>query len=964
MSLERRERKDSRHHSISGERAAELEGPLRQESERHVPSGMLASRASPLGRGDADGGDETAPWPLVKDWRSQITQGTQIGRYVVVSGLGEGGMGTVYLANDPVLDRRVALKLLHRTTRISESVNLKARLEREAQALARVSHPNTVAVYDVGTSNDGIFIAMEHVAGVTLRTWLTAAPRHWKEIVEVFLQAARGLSAIHSVGLVHRDFKPSNVIVADTGQVKVLDFGLVRTGSHAEVPTRAAPTVEPDQAAPSQTGDSDSGSRSSPLSNPLTEVGWVSGTPGYIAPELFEGALASPWVDQFAFGAALFGALFNTRAFKGRSAATYRQSLRQGLPRVPPGSNVPAWLANIALRCMSLRPEERFPSMEAVIAALENDPARRWKRLGRAALLAVAVAGAVAAGMELNSRDRCERVTDLQASLWSPQQAARIRERLVSSKPGFTPRIDRALASIHTAASGWANQAHLSCKALRQAQPSAIEVQREACLQRQKQALTILVDAVAQVDAAIVASVDDVVEEFLDGLGCQSDEALMRVRPDDVPPSRKELASTLRARLFRVRVLANLKNLNAALTEARAVAALASQEGLKGFQSEAHTIVGNAEAARGDAEAAMSHYQAAFSLGIEAGTDESAFHAGSVLIRHLQQFRERIGEAKQVMVVVEALFERLGRDPHLELELLRTRASIADAEGNLREAIDLERQHLALARKLTGPDSRITGIALDALASRLWKNGEIIESNRVDAEKMDLYYKAYGADDPAVIYIIPTMARGLMAEGRTASAVEILEPALAQATEVLSADDETTAQLMLGLSRALNGTDDARSLELAKNAVRFYEKKTSPGGLADALCEEARALASLDRANEGLPLCERAAALRENLTDTQGDNQRRTLICKALALQNSDAKLAARFWTQALTVTPPALPAERARMAFGLAKALHRIGAPRAEVERRAHEATAAYAPFPDFADQTAEINKWLKTLR
>ncbi len=168
-----------------------------------------------------------------------LERGTAIGRFVVIGLLGKGGMGEVYAAHDPELDRKVAIKLLHAGT-ANESPEGRLRLMREAQAIARVSHPSVVVVYDVGTFRQRVFIAMELVVGHTLRYWTLERARSWPELLEVFVSAGRGLAAAHERELVHRDFKPDNVMIAFDGQVRVMDFGLVQLSGERTAVTEPA----------------------------------------------------------------------------------------------------------------------------------------------------------------------------------------------------------------------------------------------------------------------------------------------------------------------------------------------------------------------------------------------------------------------------------------------------------------------------------------------------------------------------------------------------------------------------------------------------------------------------------------------------------------------------------------------------------------------------------------------------
>src|SRR5260221_87553 len=193
-------------------------------------------------------------------WREVLVKGEQLGRYVVEEVIGEGGMGVVYAAYDPELHRRVALKLVQPDMR--NATEGRARLLREAQAMAQLSHPNVIHVYDVGTYEDQVFLALEFIDGEHLAKWVWRTKPSWREIVRVFMAGGRGLAAAHATGLVHRDFKPDNVLRGKDGRVLVMDFGIARAEGG------------PDDTPPAPSG-------SQPRLAPLTELGVVMGTPGY-----------------------------------------------------------------------------------------------------------------------------------------------------------------------------------------------------------------------------------------------------------------------------------------------------------------------------------------------------------------------------------------------------------------------------------------------------------------------------------------------------------------------------------------------------------------------------------------------------------------------------------------------------------------------------------------------------------
>jgi diguanylate cyclase (GGDEF)-like protein len=286
----------------------------------------------------------------------------RIGRFTVLHEIASGGMGVVYAARDEQLDRKVAIKLLlSRETRDRETYG---RMIREARAMARLSHANVVQVHEVGRVDGDVFVAMEYVEGDSLRRWLKAAPRSWRDVLETFRQAGRGLVAAHAAGIVHRDFKPDNVVVTTDRRVKVLDFGLARW--HDPLDQLAAAEVE-EAPVPSLQGDERTATPDDDDRN-LTKTGFVMGTPAYMSPEQHRGFPADARSDQFSFCVALYEALYGRRPFPGRTFHKVARAIleRDPLPP-PPESRVPKWLHRVVMRGLSRDPSDRFPSMEALL---------------------------------------------------------------------------------------------------------------------------------------------------------------------------------------------------------------------------------------------------------------------------------------------------------------------------------------------------------------------------------------------------------------------------------------------------------------------------------------------------------------------------------------------------------------------------------------------------------------------
>lgn len=283
----------------------------------------------------------------------------RVGRYVLLREIGRGGMGVVYAGYDETLDRKVAVKLLHETA--SANAEQRTRILREAQAMAQIAHPNVVNVFEVGESSGQLFIAMEFVEGPTLGTWQRTL-RPWEEVLPMYKAAGAGLQAAHRADLVHRDFKPDNVLLGQDGRPRVADFGLAFTGS-----SKTDRTASISQGLP----------HNSLLQSPITVEGSLIGTPAYMSPEQLCGQPADSRSDQWSFCAALYTALYGTRPFAGETLAELSANVVSGTLRPPPAdTQVPALIWDALQRGLATDPGRRFPSLTELLSALDIDPDR------------------------------------------------------------------------------------------------------------------------------------------------------------------------------------------------------------------------------------------------------------------------------------------------------------------------------------------------------------------------------------------------------------------------------------------------------------------------------------------------------------------------------------------------------------------------------------------------------------
>ncbi|MDC0715251.1 serine/threonine-protein kinase [Nannocystis bainbridge] len=315
----------------------------------------------------------------------ELPIGAEVGRYKITGRIGAGGMGVVYRAYDPQLDREIALKLLLAGAEVgTEGRN---RMLREAQAAAKIRHPNVVTVFDAGEVGGRVFIAMELIAGSTLKGWLRQAPRTWQEIVAIMLMAGEGLVAAHAAGLVHRDFKPDNVLVGVEGRAHVLDFGLARPAlDAAALPTAPAQsmTLRPGREA---------------LLQSLTLTGMTVGTPAYMAPEQHLARPSSARSDQFSFCVATYEALYGLRPFKGESYSELSMAVIDGRVVPPPRrSKVPPAVWHVLRRGLQADPDARYPALAQLLADLDA-AVRAGAARPRYGLWAVGVVAPLLAGL-------------------------------------------------------------------------------------------------------------------------------------------------------------------------------------------------------------------------------------------------------------------------------------------------------------------------------------------------------------------------------------------------------------------------------------------------------------------------------------------------------------------------------------------------------------------------------------
>ncbi|HTE52989.1 MAG TPA: tetratricopeptide repeat protein [Kofleriaceae bacterium] len=552
--------------------AGELSAAEREQAEAHADecascrsciAALARGQAAPAGEvGDGAIADETASPELAGRPRGggpgALEPGRAVSRYLVREFLGAGAMGAVYAAHDPQLDRTVALKIVGGlvTDAADGGGEMRARrLVREAQAMARLSHPNVIPVYDAGQDGDLVFIAMKRVDGVPLGRWLDQAGAGQREVLRVLCDAGRGLAAAHAAGIVHRDFKPDNVLVDRRGVAQVGDFGLAmveddRAGEASQAAAATAAVAGP--------GSTAAAALTAPASTPSTGSTWrtadgaILGTPAYLAPEVWRGARADARSDQYSFAVTLHEALTGKRP--GRASLAAGEPLSSRLPRR---------LQRLLGRALADEPAARFASMADLVAALEPRRAARGALLvaGGGGLIAIAAAvwlGA-GAGAAPDPGAACDQAAAARlAEVWSsPRRAAAAAHLASLPGPDASRAAAAALARVDRYAGDWQAMRRAACRATRSTGEQSAELLdlRMRCLDERLDEVEVVRGSLARLTADQVGNAARLADVLGDLVQCDDPRGLRSRAASITGPAAVERARALRARLAEARAL-------------------------------------------------------------------------------------------------------------------------------------------------------------------------------------------------------------------------------------------------------------------------------------------------------------------------------------------------------------------------------------------------------------------------
>ncbi|MCX4239185.1 tetratricopeptide repeat-containing serine/threonine-protein kinase [Paraliomyxa miuraensis] len=699
---------------------------------------------------------------------SPSLRGQALGRFIVLGTLGSGGMGTVLRAYDEKLDRKIAIKVLHAGT----SKQHTKRLLREAQALAKLSHPNVVQVYEVGEVGDQVFIAMELVKGEPLDRW-QARERSWRECTKVYLEAGQGLAAAHAVGLVHRDFKPHNCIVDEQGRARVLDFGLARD---VNVSIDETPSMVGLRTVTDAVGSS------------LTKSGTVMGTWAYMPLEQMHGQIADKRADQFSFCVSLYEAVYAERPFEGRTMLALMESIEGDNVRpAPKGSKVPAKLRAVLLRGLAAEPERRWPSMEALLEELRKlvAPRRgRWLVLGvTVGLVAIGVGQALARYAEV--MDRCTGAQAELEGIWDNARKQEVKTAILGTELVYAPDTwDRVEHRLDEYTAAWTNKHTDVCEAtsVRQEQSNEVMDLRMSCLRERRTAMRAAVDVLAKADGQAAEKAVELVADLPLLDRCDDVERLEEQHQRVPPPEDLELArevETLRERLADIKAEAEAGKVKVVLP-LEAVEPVVERAKVLEYGplwAEAKALRGALRIKNGRYMEAEQDLLEAHDVAMEHRHDEVALLTAQRLTVVVGSMQARHAEGRVWGRAALAHAKRSGEDVALASSL-RSLAVVLRAQGEYEQALLHFDQALRIREETLGAEHPSVATSLNDLGNVLADQGEYEQAMLHFDQALRIREKALGASHPDVAESLNDLGNVLADQGKYEQALFHLERAL------------------------------------------------------------------------------------------------------------------------------------------------------------------------------------------
>jgi len=852
----------------------------------------------------------------------EVARGAVVGRYVVIDELGAGGMGVVYAAYDPELDRKVAIKLLHHAPSGSQSTEGRTRLLREAQALAKLSHPNVVAVHDVGAVDDRVWMAMEFVTGHTLTAWLREQPRPWPEVLRVLIAAGEGLAAAHDAGLLHRDFKPDNVMIDAGDRVRVMDFGLAR----ADLETSSERVVE----APEELIVR---SASISLASRVTQAGSLMGTPSYMSPEQYDGRDVDAKSDQFSFCVTLWEALYGQRPFTADNVFELAAKVIAGdRERPPAGARVPAWLRRACERGLATNPAHRFASMRELLSSLARGHARARRRLGLAGAGGLALAGVTAFLVDgwLHARqvEACEAEGAEIAEIWNDEARDRVREGLLATGVSHAATTaEKVMPWLDDAAVSWREHRTTACMnaTVEQRWSDDLLDRAQWCLQERRLALGSLVQVLSEADRGAAAYAVQAAASLEPSAGC-IDEIVLERAPRPPTPELRPRSGAILAELERAKALAQASRLPEGLAVINGLHDEVEALGWAPLSARAGVVEGLLLQRTGSFEKAEQVSVAAYMTAAEAGVWTDASDVAETLISLVGHDTARPAEGRMWAEHARIAAAYAG-DP-LGLRETTRLINLAGIDRDLSFFDEARAQYeraLELQRAVFGPAHPVIGELLVNLGAVELLRGAMKDAQRSFEQALPILEDALGSEHPVVARPLNNLANILLGTGDYVQATKLYERVFAIESAALPADHPDLAATLdnLALAHSMLGDQD-RALALQSEALAVWERSLG-----------------LDHPSAALSLTIRGDILvrRREVHEALADYER------ALAIFERHEGMQQRE------------PHTR----FMVAKLLVFLGGDRERALALARSAREEYRTFDNGAQAIAEVNAWLE---
>ena len=819
---------------------------------RSDPKTSMAETESPNRPHTATEPLEASRWPEPENGREEVgATAPRLGRYVLLERLGAGSMGVVHSAYDPELDRRVAIKVLHPGVADSDS---RQRLLREAQAMARLSHPHVVAVYDVGTVGDDLFIAMELISGGDLGSWLESEPREWREALRVLLQAGRGLEAAHQAGLVHRDFKPENVLVGPEGRARVTDFGLARSDSELMGRMHAG-LLEAELDAVSE------GSGTAPLEAGLTETGALLGTPAYMAPELFAGQVADSKTDQFSFCVALWQALYGARPFQGKNLPLLMKAIVRGRITAPPKNNVPPWIHQVLVRGLAPDPEDRWPSMSSLLDALRSESRRRRQQLVATAaaglILLLGVAWWRGGAVE---EDPCRWTEDRLVGVWDGPKRTEVGQALTADGSAFGAATwGRVGPALDAYARRWSELSGQFCQAHQRGEgTAALYDRRVACLDGRRVSLAALADLLSQGETTITRGAARAVVQLPSLDRCTDSAALLSGLPPPADETTAQRVEHLREDLAEVSVLLSAGMLQMAQDKMTALLPAARAADYSPLLAEVLERSGALASQAFDLPRAEADLLEAWEVALSVDHPEVEFAIAFELSRLLGIRQSRFEEADFWVRNLRALTNRVPDPPTAQDAYLRTLGLISSRRGETVKALEIFEEALEHGIEHSEEGSLTVARTLNLLGSTHARLGQFDEALVEFQKAHRILADLLGERHPDVAGILLNLGNAYGALGRYEEEREAMFEGLAMLRETYGENHVLVGRTLVNLgASALSGPEPRPGEALEHLEVSLGILRSS---LGDDHADVARTLTYQGRAQ--LALEQRDAARR------------------------------------------------------------------------------------------------------